>query len=105
MTNCIETQNCMPTNPLDVFNIFDVWLGAGFTLLILALILGTITLAIYIRNRSLPMLTILGLYEIATFGSILTSRYFASQYHYMIYALIFGGVSGLVIMYLRLVKE
>lgn len=95
----------MPTNPLDVLNLFDVWLGAGFTLLIIALIIGTITMAIYIRNRSLPMLTILGLYEIGVFSSILTSKYFASQYHYMIYTLILGGTTALVFMVLKLVKE
>lgn len=95
----------MPQNPLDVLNIFDVWFGTGFSLLAMALIIGVITIAIYVRNRSLPMLTILGLYEFAAFGSIITSKYFSSQYHILIYVTIFGGVTAAMMMILRLVKE
>ena len=95
----------MPTNPADVLALFDVWYGSGFTLAVMALIIGSITLAIYVRNRSLPMLTILGLYEVAAFSSILTSKYVSSQYHLMEYVLIFGVVTAIVMMVLRLVKE
>lgn len=95
----------MPTSPADVLALFDVWYGSGFTLAVMALIIGSITLAIYVRNRSLPMLTILGLYEVAAFSSILTSKYVSSQYHLMEYVLIFGVVTAIVMMVLRLVKE
>lgn len=95
----------MPANPLDVLNIFDVWFGAGFSLLAMALIIGIITIAIYVRNRSLPMLTILGLYEVAAFGSIITSSYFASQYHALVYVSFIGGATALTMLVLRLVKE
>ena len=105
MVNCIETGTCPISNPLDVLNIFDVWFGAGMSLLAMALIIGTITIAVYIRNRSLPMLTILGLYEVAAFSSIITSKYFTSQYNIMEYVLIFGGVTALMMLILRMVKE
>ena len=58
MTNCIESLSCLPTNPTDVLNIFDVWFGTGMSLMVMALIIGIITVAIYVRNRSLPMLAI-----------------------------------------------
>ena len=95
----------MPVNPPDVLNIFDVWLGSGMTLMVMALILGVITVAIYLRNRSLPMLTILGIYEIAAFGSIITSHYISSQYNIAIYVLGVGVATAVIMMILRLVKE
>lgn len=71
----------------------------------MALILGGITLSIYARNRSLPMLAILGIYEFAVFGSIITSSYISSQYHIMVTVLILAGATGLTMVILRLVKE
>jgi hypothetical protein len=105
VTNCVESSSCNPVNPLDVLNIFDVWFGTGFSLLVMGLIIGVITLAIYVRTKSLPFLTILGIYEIAAFGSILTSKYISSQYHILEYVIIFGGATALMMMILRLVKE
>lgn len=105
MTNCVENASCMPVNPLDVLNIFDVWFGSPFSLIFMALILGTVTLAIYIRNRSLPMLVILGFYEIAAFGIIITNKIFAAQYHVMEVVLILGITTAVTMMVLRLVKE
>lgn len=95
----------MPTNPLDVLNLYDVWFGSGMSLLVMALIIGVITVAIYVRNRSLPMLAILGLYEVAAFGAILSSKYFASQYQLIPYIVGFAGATALIMMILRLVKE
>lgn len=105
MTNCIESMGCLPTNPLDVLNLYDVWFGTGFTLLVMALIIGIITVAIYIRTKSMPMLVILGIYEIASFSSIITSHYFSGQYQTTIYVLGIGIATALTIMVLRLVKE
>ena len=105
MTNCVESASCMPTNPLDVLNIYDVFFGSGMSLLIMALIIGIITIAIYVRNRSLPMLTILGIYEIAAFGTIMTSHYIASQYQIAIYVLGAGVATAIVMLILRMVKE
>lgn len=105
MTNCIETGSCFPTNPPDVLNLYNVWYGSGMTILAMALIIGVITVAIYVRNRSLPMLTVLGIYEIAAFSSILTSQYVSSQYQFMQYVLIMGAATGVIMLILRLVKE
>ena len=105
MVNCIENLSCMPVNPLDVLNIYDVWFGSGFTLVIMALIIGMITIAIYVRNRSLPMLTVLGIYEVAAFSAIITSRYISSQYHIMEYVMFIGGATAATMLVLRLVKE
>ena len=104
-TNCIESMSCMPANPLDVLNIFDVWFGTGFSILAMAMIIGTITIAIYVRNRSLPMLAILGIYEFAVFGSIFTSKYLASQYQISIYVVGIGLATAVVMMVLRMIKE
>lgn len=95
----------MPTNMADVLNLYDVWFGTGMTLLVMAMIIGMITLAIYIRTRSLPMLAIMGIYEVAGFGSILTSTYFASQYHDLVYVSIIGGATAVIMLVLRMVKE
>lgn len=95
----------MPTNPLDVLNLYDVWFGTGMSILAMALILGIITIAIYVRTRSLPMLTVLGIYEIAAFSSIITSKYISSQYQIAIYVLGIGVATAIVMMVLRLVKE
>ena len=105
MVNCIEAGTCFPTNPTDVFNLYDVFFGTGTSIIMMGLLLGIITIAVYVRNRNLPMLTVLGIYEIAAFGSIITSKYVSSQYHVMEYVLIFGAASGAVFMILRLVKE
>lgn len=105
MVNCIEAASCMPTNPLDVLNLYDVFFGSGMSLLVMALIIGMITIAIYVRTRSLPMLTILGIYEISAFGAIITSHYISSQYHVMEYVLFIGFAVGATFLVLRLVKE
>lgn len=105
MTTCIESISCLPTNPLDVFNLYDVTYGTGTSVVILALILGSITLAIYMRTKSLTMLAVLGIYEAATFGVLLTSHYISSQYQTMEWVVAFAAASGGVVMILRLVKE
>lgn len=105
MTTCIESIQCLPTNPLDVFKIYDVTYGTGTTIVVLALLLGSVTLAIYMRTKSLAMLTVLGIYEAATFGVLLTSSYISSQYQTMAWVVAFGAASAGVYMILRLVKE
>jgi|SRR6185312_11813660 len=105
MVNCVENLGCLPQNPLDVLNIYDVFFGSGFSLLAMAMIIGIITLVIYVRTRSLPMLTILGIYEFAAFGVIITSKYFVSQYNTMEYVLIIGGATAVMMLVLRLLKE
>lgn len=105
-TTCIESMTCIPsTSPIEVFHAFDVTYGSGMTLLAMALIIGTIEIAIYLRTRSLAMLAVLGIYTVAAFGSIITSSYFSSQYHIMVFVVILGGASVGLIMILKLVKE
>lgn len=105
MTNCIESLGCFPTNPLDVFNLYDVTYGSGTTIVIMALIVGTITMGIYMRTRSLAMLAVLGIYEIATFSAMLTSKYISSQYQTAEYVIVLAVASVFVVMILKLVKE
>lgn len=105
MVNCVEAGSCMPQNPLDVLNIYDVFFGSGMSLLVMALIIGIITMAIYIRNRSLPMLAVLGIYEIAAFGSIITSHFISSQYQIAIYVLGIGVATAIIMALLRVIKE
>lgn len=105
MTNCIESMTCMPQNPLDVFNLYDVWYGTGASMIVMASIIGIILVAIYVKNRSMPMLTILGLYTFTAFSTILTNQYISAQYHVGIYVLIVGGAVAFIMMILRLTKE
>lgn len=71
----------------------------------MAFILGVITLAIYLRTRSLPMITVLGIYEFTAFGSIVVSKYFASQDKILEYVVFFGIATAVTMVILRLVKE
>ena len=106
MTTCIESLSCIPqTNPLEVFKAFDVTYGTGTTTIIMALILGVITMAIYMRTKSLTMLTVLGIYELGIFTTILTSQYLSSQYQIAIYVIGIAATSVFALMCLRLVKE
>lgn len=105
LVTCIEAFNCFPQNPLDVLDLYDIQYGAGMSLVMLGLILGGITLAIYVRNRSLPMLAILATYEFGAFGAIIVNKYVQAQFHIMIYVVIISGVVGLTMVVLRLVKE
>src|SRR3990172_4274304 len=105
MVTCIESGTCYPEMPLDVFNLYDIQYGAPMSLIMMALIIGGITLAIYARNRSLPMLTVLAIYEFAVFSSIITSSYISSQYQILIYVTILGFATGVIMLIFRLVKE
>jgi hypothetical protein len=105
MANCIETVGCIPQNVPDVLNLYDVWFGSGMTIVMMALIIGIITMAIYLRTRSMSMLAILATYEVAVFGSILSSKYLASQYQLIPYIVGLSAATGLVMLFLRLVKE
>lgn len=76
-----------------------------FTIIILALITGIIILAIYVRNRSLVMLSVLGIYASAAFGVLLTSKYISAQYQEIGYVVILGFATAVTLMVLKLVKE
>ncbi len=104
-TSCIESMSCWPTNPLDVLGAFDTIYGAGTTLVVMALILGVIEMAIYMRTRSMAMLAVMGIYTIAAFGGMMTSPLISSQYHIAMYVIIIAVASVMVMMVLKLVKE
>lgn len=106
MTTCIETLSCIPsTNPMEVFHAFDVTYGTGFTTIVMALIIGVITVAIYMRTRSMAMLAVLGIYEIGVFSTILTSQLISSQYQIAVYIIGIAATTVFAIMILKLVKE
>ena len=107
MTTCIESgaMNCLPTNPLDVFNLYDVQYGSGMGITMVSLLLGIIVMAIYLRTRSLAMLAVLGIDVFATFTTLLTSKYISSQYQIMEYVIILAATSAVLFMVMRLVKE
>jgi predicted membrane channel-forming protein YqfA (hemolysin III family) len=75
------------------------------TLVMMALIIGTITIAVYVRTRNLPMLAILGIYEVAAFGAILTSKLISSQYQILTTVVYLAFATGIIMLLLRLVKE
>ena len=107
MTSCVETgaMNCLPQNPLDAFNLYDQMYGAGMSITMVSLLLGIILVAIYLRTRSVAMLAVLGIDVLATFSTLLTSKYISSQYNIMEYVIILLAGSVIVFMILRLVKE
>lgn len=105
MVTCIESLSCLPTNPLDVFELYDVTFGTGMTTVILALIVGITIMAIYMRTRSLALLSVLGIYSIATFSAMITSQYISAQYQIAQYVIILAVASVIVMMVLKLVKE
>lgn len=104
-TTCIESVSCLPTNVMQVFQLYDIQFGSGTTLVIMALILGVIEMAIYMRTRSLAMLAVIGMYTIAAFSAIITNQYISSQYHIAIYVIAIAATSVFTIAILKLVKE
>ena len=106
MGTCIEGLSCLPiNNPLEVLKAFDITYGTGTTTIMMGLIVGAITMAIYLRTRSLAMLAVLGVYELGIFSTILTSQYLNSQYTIAIYVVGLAATSVFALMILRLVKE
>lgn len=104
-TTCYESLSCPPAMPLDVLNVFDVEYGAGSSSAILAALIGTVTLSIYMRDKSLTMLTVLGIYDLTIFAGLLSQQYFAPQYQAAIVVVAIAGASSAVVMVLKLVKE
>ena len=104
-TTCIESLSCLPTTPTGVLALWDDQIGVGTSLIMLALILGAIEMAIYLRSKSLAMLSVLAIYSVAAFAAILTSPLIASQYHDIEYVVIFGATSVAVMAIFKVVKE
>ena len=102
---CYESLTCPPAMPLDVLNVFDVQFGAGSSSAILAILIGSVTLCVYMRDKSLTMLTVLGIYDLTIFAGLLSQQYFAPQYQAVIVVVAITGASSAVVMLLKLVKE
>lgn len=102
---CYESLSCPPSTPLGVLDIFDVQYGAGSSSAILAILIGSVTLSIYMRDKSLTMLTVLGIYDLTIFAGLLSQQYFAPQYQAAIVVVAITGASSAVVMLLKLTKE
>lgn len=102
---CYESLSCPPAMPLDVLNVFDVQYGTGSSSAILALLIGSVTLCIYMRDKSLTMLTVLGIYDLTIFAGLLSQQYVAAQYQTAIVVCAIAGAASLVVMILKLTKE
>ena len=106
MTTCVENLSCVPVNsPLEVFHAFDATYGTGMTIVVMALILGIIEVAIYMRTRSLGMLAVLGLYTLGTFGAMLTNTYLQSQYHIAVYVVALAATSVAIMAIRGIIRE
>lgn len=105
MVNCTENLTCIPMNsPLEVFKAFDAVYGTGMSIVVMALILGVIEIAIYMRTRSLGMLAIVGIYTLGTFSAMLTNTILQSQYHIAVYVIALAGTT-VAAMAIRKISE
>ena len=71
----------------------------------MALIIGSIEMAIYMRTRSLAMIAVLGMYTVGAFGAIITNQYISSQYHIAVYVIALAATTVFTMAILKLVKE
>lgn len=105
MTTCVENLTCIPHfSPLEVFHAFDATYGTGMSIVVMALILGVIEVAIYMRTRSLGMLAVVGIYTLGTFGAMLTNTILQSQYHIAVYVIALAGTT-VAAMAIRKISE
>lgn len=103
--NCAFQFTCFPKNPMQVFEIYSDVYGVP-NIVILGLVLGMIEGAIYLNNRSLTMLAILGVYTIAALGATAwNDPTISAQFDMMKYIIAFAIGSGVLIMILKLVRE
>jgi len=105
MATCIEAMTCFPEKPLEVFKFFEYQYGMP-TVVFLALLVGMIIVAIFLRTRSFAHLAVMSIYAMSVFGSMwLNDVYLAEQYHTAIYILAIAIATVITIMVLKLVKE
>lgn len=105
MTTCVENLSCLPSKPLEVFDLYFYQYGIP-TSVIFGLLVGIFVVAIYLRTRSLAHLTVLGIYSLVAFSAMWVSDTFLEeQYRMAIYILALAFGSVLVVMVLKLVKE
>ncbi|QDI74082.1 hypothetical protein [Nitrosopumilus spindle-shaped virus] len=102
---CIELMTCFPEKPLDVFKFFEYQYGMP-TVIFLALLVGIIIVAIYLRTRSLAHLAVMTIYSFAVFSTMwLNDAFLLEQYHTVMYVVALSIASVITMMVLKLVKE
>ena len=105
MTTCIENLSCFPSTPLGVFDFYEIQYGIP-AVIILALLVGIIIVAIYVRTRSLTQLAVMAMYAFAVFSAMwVNDAWLEAQYHTAVYVLALIIASAIMVMILRLVKE
>lgn len=105
MTTCIESFSCFPAKILDVFDFYDIQYGIP-AVIIIALLVGMIIVAIYLRTRSLSHLIIMTMYAFAALSAMwVNDAWLEEQYHTAMYVLFIAIASVIVVLILRLVKE
>lgn len=105
MVTCVETLLCLPEKPLEVFNYWLYQYGIPVPV-ILGLIIGIIIGGIYVRTKSLAHLSIMTIYAVSVFGTMLVNdAYVETQYHTILYVITIAIASVVVMMVLKLVKE
>jgi uncharacterized membrane protein YeaQ/YmgE (transglycosylase-associated protein family) len=103
--NCAFQFTCFPDNPLAVFEIYSTVYGVP-NIVILGLVLGMIEGAIYLKNRSLTMLAILGIYTIAALGATAwNDPAISEQFDTVKYIIAFAIGTAILIMILKIVRE
>lgn len=105
MATCIETMTCFPEKPLEVFKFFEYQYGMP-TVIFLAMLVGIIIVAIYLRTRSLAHLAVMTIYSFSVFSTMwLNDSFLAEQYHTVMYVIALAIASVITMMVLKLVKE
>lgn len=98
-------MTCLPEKPLEVFNYWLYQYNIPIAL-VLSLIVAMVIGAIYIRNRSLAQMSVLTIYAVSVFGTMLVNdAYIEQQYHTIMYVVAVSIASVIVAMILKLVKE
>lgn len=105
MVTCVELMTCLPEKPLEVFN-YWLYQYAIPVPLILSLLVGIVIGAVYLRTRSLAQMSVMTVYAVSVFGTMLINdSYIEQQYHTIMYVVAVSIASVIVGMILKLVKE
>lgn len=108
-TNCVLESTCLnwltDGNPLGALSLFKEFYGIP-NAVTLGLLLGIITGMIYVHQRSLVQLAVIGIYIIALVGGTFAAEaYVAPQYHNLLYVILLGISSAVIIFIVRLIRE
>ena len=104
-SSCPFQFTCFPSNPLDVFSIYNKIYGIP-DVVVLGIVLGLVEAAIYVKNRSLTMLAILGIYTITIMGASYWSQATTgTEFNLVQYIIAFAVGTAALIMVLKLLRE